>query len=113
MGTSFNEALSPQDIATMGSRSSSWPLILRADRGPSSEPTATFKPHGVTQASPEMGTSFNEALSPQDIATMGALCSLASLSRPELKRQVVDNLGFREYLEAVPEVCPAPCQLGQ
>ena len=53
-----------------------------------------------------MGTSFNEALSPQDIATMGALCSLASLSRPELKRQVVDNLGFREYLEAVPEVCP-------
>ena len=51
-----------------------------------------------------MGSSFSEALAPRDIATMGALCALASLSRPELKRQVVDNLGFREYLEAVPEV---------
>ena len=32
------------------------------------------------QASPEMGTSFSEALAPRDIATMGALCALLAPS---------------------------------
>ena len=64
------------------------------------------------QVSPEMGTSFSEVLSPRDVATMGALCALASFSRAELKRQVVDNLGFREYLEAVPEVASCNLSIG-
>ena len=51
-----------------------------------------------------MGGSYSEVLSAQDVATWGALCALATFNRGELKRLVIDNLGFREYLETVPEV---------
>ena len=52
----------------------------------------------------ELGTTFNEVLAPQDIATYGALCSLASFSRPEMKTRIIDNIAFREFLELMPEV---------
>ena len=56
------------------------------------------------QASAELGSQWSEVIAPQDVATYGALCSLASLTRPELRAKVVDNVQFREYLELVPEV---------
>lgn len=34
----------------------------------------------------------------------GALCALASFGREELRRRVITNIGFKEFLELVPEV---------
>ena len=35
--------------------------------------------------SPELGNSYNEVIAPQDVATYGGLCALASFDRSELK----------------------------
>lgn len=40
-----------------------------------------------------------EILTPNDIATYGGLCALASLSRTELERNVLNNENFRSFLE--------------
>jgi len=56
------------------------------------------------ETNPELGSSFNEVLSPQDVAVYGGLCALASFDRAELKAKVVDNTNFRIFLELVPEV---------
>ena len=66
-------------------------------------------PGAPAQASPEMGGAYGEVLSAQDVATWGSLCALATFTRRELKALVIDNLGFREYLETTPEVCPPAC----
>lgn len=42
-------------------------------------------------------------MSPADVAVYGGLCALASFDRPELKSRVLDNIGFREFLEAAPQ----------
>lgn len=34
---------------------------------------------------PELGNSYNEVIAPQDVATYGGLCALASFDRSELK----------------------------
>lgn len=44
------------------------------------------------------------ALPLQDLALYGGLCALASFDRTELKSKVIDNVGFRELLELMPEV---------
>jgi COP9 signalosome complex subunit 1 len=58
----------------------------------------------AVQVDAELGATFNEVLAPQDVATYGALCSLASFSRPEMKTRIIDNIAFREFLELMPEV---------
>lgn len=65
----------------------------------------------VMQVGAELGTTFNEVLAPQDVATYGALCSLASFSRPEMKTRIIDNIAFREFLELMPEVRTGTVQL--
>ena len=52
-----------------------------------------------------MGNEFREVLAAQDVATYGGLCALASFDRTELRRHVVENVVFLEYLELCPEVC--------
>ncbi|KAG0046274.1 hypothetical protein BGZ83_008532 [Gryganskiella cystojenkinii] len=47
---------------------------------------------------------YGEVIAPNDIAVYGGLCALASFSRPELKRMVIDNVGFRQYLELEPHI---------
>lgn len=37
---------------------------------------------------PELGSSYNEVIAPQDVATYGGLCALASFDRSELKAYV-------------------------
>lgn len=37
------------------------------------------------EVSPELGNSYNEVIAPQDVATYGGLCALASFDRMELK----------------------------
>ncbi|KAM7260798.1 hypothetical protein ACFE04_026273 [Oxalis oulophora] len=56
------------------------------------------------EVGPDMGNSYNEVIAPQDVATYGGLCALASFDRSELKSKVIDNVNFRNYLEVVPEV---------
>ncbi|CAI0470619.1 unnamed protein product [Linum tenue] len=56
------------------------------------------------EVGPELGNSYNEVIAPQDVATYGGLCALASFDRSELKNKVIDNLAFRNFLELVPEV---------
>ena len=48
--------------------------------------------------------SYNEVLTPNDIAIYGGLCALASMNREELQKQVLDNSGFRNYLELEPHI---------
>jgi hypothetical protein len=37
------------------------------------------------EVGPELGNSYNEVIAPQDVATYGGLCALASFDRMELK----------------------------
>ena len=48
--------------------------------------------------------SFNEVLTPNDIAIYGGLCALASMNRDELQRQVLEHKTFRNYLELEPHI---------
>mmetsp|Transcript_5331 Transcript_5331/g.11649 ORF Transcript_5331/g.11649 Transcript_5331/m.11649 type:complete len:465 (+) Transcript_5331:170-1564(+) len=52
----------------------------------------------------ELGSSYSDVLAPQDIATYGALCALATFDRAELQSKVILNLTFKEFLELVPEL---------
>lgn len=57
------------------------------------------------QVSSELSGSYNDVIAAQDVALYGGLCALASFDRPELRRNIVDNISFRELLELNPEVC--------
>ena len=48
--------------------------------------------------------AYNEILTPNDIAVYGGLCALASMTRDELQRLVLDNSSFRNYLELEPHI---------
>ncbi|KAJ4777339.1 COP9 signalosome complex subunit 1 [Rhynchospora pubera] len=52
----------------------------------------------------ELGNNYSEVIAPQDVGLYGGLCALASFDRTELKTKVIDNVGFRNFLELVPEV---------
>lgn len=56
------------------------------------------------ETGPELGNNYTEVIAPQDVATYGGLCALASFDRTELKNKVIDNFNFRNFLELVPEV---------
>lgn len=56
------------------------------------------------ETGPELANNYTEVIAPQDVATYGGLCALASLDRAELKSKVIDNVNFRNFLELVPEV---------
>ncbi len=48
--------------------------------------------------------AYNEVITPNDIAVYGGLCALASMTRDELQRSVLDNSSFRNYLELEPHI---------
>ncbi|PIN22003.1 hypothetical protein CDL12_05303 [Handroanthus impetiginosus] len=56
------------------------------------------------ETGPELGNNYTEVISPQDTATYGSLCTLASFDRAELKSKVIDNINFRNFLELVPQI---------
>ncbi|KAL3536868.1 hypothetical protein ACH5RR_000234 [Cinchona calisaya] len=56
------------------------------------------------ETSPELGNHYTEVIAPQDVATYGGLCALASFDRTELKTKVIDNINFRNFLELVPAI---------
>ncbi|KAF9412064.1 COP9 signalosome complex subunit 1 [Podila epigama] len=47
---------------------------------------------------------YSEVISPNDIAVYGGLCALATFTRTELKTRVIDNVGFRQYLDLEPHI---------
>jgi len=47
---------------------------------------------------------FSDVIAPQDVAIYGGLCSLATFDRSELKKKVIDNQTFRNFLELAPEI---------
>ncbi|KAF8938159.1 cop9 signalosome complex subunit [Dissophora ornata] len=51
-----------------------------------------------------VGHQYGDVISANDIAVYGGLCALASFNRAELKRLVIDNVGFRQYLELEPHI---------
>ncbi|GLT84527.1 hypothetical protein SLE2022_027520 [Rubroshorea leprosula] len=56
------------------------------------------------EVGPDLGNSYSDVIAPQDVATYGGLCALASFDRMELKNKVIDNINFRNFLELVPEL---------
>ncbi|KAI9008335.1 26S proteasome subunit RPN7-domain-containing protein [Gaertneriomyces semiglobifer] len=51
----------------------------------------------------ELGTSWTDVISPNDVANYGALCALASLDRSELRSMVFENASFKQFLELEPQ----------
>lgn len=44
------------------------------------------------ETGPELGNHYNEVIAPQDVATYGGLCALATFDRMELKAYVLSFL---------------------
>lgn len=51
-----------------------------------------------------LGNSWNEVISANDVAIYGGLCALASMTRQQLKSDVLDNNEFRHFLELEPHI---------
>lgn len=56
------------------------------------------------QDDPAIDDLYNSVMSPSDVATYGALCALATMGRGELKKHVLENNKFRNYLELEPHL---------
>ncbi|KAM3262391.1 hypothetical protein ACQJBY_052852 [Aegilops geniculata] len=57
-----------------------------------------------TETGPELGSNYSEVITPQDVATYGALCALAIFNYTEIKTNVVENVQFGSFLDLVPDV---------
>jgi COP9 signalosome complex subunit 1 len=51
-----------------------------------------------------LGESYNEILTSNDVAVYGGLCALSSMSRSELQTKVLENANFRNFLELEPHI---------
>jgi len=52
----------------------------------------------------DLGTTFSDIMSPQDVAVYGVLCALASLERKQVQATMLDSVTFRECLNMVPQI---------
>jgi len=52
----------------------------------------------------DLGNNYNDVITAQDIGIYGGLTALATFDRAELKKQVIDSVTFKSFLELVPEV---------
>ncbi|KAI1618278.1 26S proteasome regulatory subunit N7 [Exophiala viscosa] len=53
---------------------------------------------------PNLGDSYSEIISANDVAVYGGLCALASMDRSELQTKVLENNNFRNFLELEPHI---------
>ncbi|EEP76704.1 hypothetical protein UREG_01553 [Uncinocarpus reesii 1704] len=51
-----------------------------------------------------LADSYKEVISPNDVAVYGGLCALASMSRTDLIKRVMENKSFRNFLELEPHI---------
>ena len=56
------------------------------------------------QVTTDLGTSYNDVVAAQDVATYGTLCALATFDRSELQRLILSSPTFRSFFELVPEI---------
>ncbi|KAJ5898680.1 COP9 signalosome subunit 1 (CsnA) [Penicillium tannophilum] len=54
--------------------------------------------------SASLGDTYQDVISPNDVAVYGGLCALASMDRTELQLRVLDNTSFRPFLELEPHI---------
>jgi COP9 signalosome complex subunit 1 len=52
----------------------------------------------------DLGNRYNEVVSAADVAIYGGLCALATFDRSELKKRVIDNVEYQNFLELTPEL---------
>lgn len=58
-----------------------------------------------TSLKTEIGNSYTEVVSQQDVAVYGGLCALATFDREQLKKHIVhENVTFRDMFSTVPEM---------
>ena len=58
-----------------------------------------------TSLKTDIGNSYTEVVSQQDVAVYGGLCALATFDREQLKKHIVhENVTFRDMLSTVPEM---------
>ncbi|KAJ6086856.1 hypothetical protein N7467_005770 [Penicillium canescens] len=53
---------------------------------------------------PDLGDNYNELITPNDVAVYGGILALATMTREELQRNVLDNTSFRNFLELEPHI---------
>ncbi|OKO95058.1 COP9 signalosome complex subunit 1 [Penicillium subrubescens] len=51
-----------------------------------------------------LADTFNEIITPNDVAVYGGLCAMASMDRGDLQRRVLENSAFRNFLELEPHI---------
>jgi COP9 signalosome complex subunit 1 len=51
-----------------------------------------------------LSDTFNQIISPNDVAVYGGLCAMASMDRGDLQRRVLENSAFRNFLELEPHI---------
>ncbi|PWY98094.1 hypothetical protein BCV70DRAFT_202271 [Testicularia cyperi] len=56
----------------------------------------------LVQLDPAFATSLGDVVSPNDVSIYVALCSMATMERGTLKSQILDNTGYRSFLEHEP-----------
>ncbi|CAN0287000.1 unnamed protein product, partial [Discosporangium mesarthrocarpum] len=56
------------------------------------------------EVSPDLGTSFSGVIVPEDVGVYGGLCALATFHREEVKRRLLDNAAFKNFLDLIPQV---------
>jgi COP9 signalosome complex subunit 1 len=86
-----DEALQPKLLAATGLSHLSSGQYLAAARS-------------FIECLPNLGASFNDVISSNDVACYGALCALASMDRQLIKTEVLDNSNFRNFLELEPHM---------
>ena len=57
-----------------------------------------------TSISSELGNSFSEVITAQDIATYGTLLALATLDRNEVNAKINQSVSFRQFLDLTPSI---------
>lgn len=57
-----------------------------------------------TSIASELGNSFSEVITAQDIATYGTLLALATLDRNEVDAKINNSISFRQYLDLTPSI---------
>ncbi|XHG02553.1 hypothetical protein AWENTII_005901 [Aspergillus wentii] len=60
--------------------------------------------HSFLGTDANLGASYNEVITSNDVAVYGGLCALASMDRNDLQRKVLDNNSFRNFLELEPHI---------
>lgn len=89
----------PEDLARNQPKMASAVGLSQMHSGQYFEAAKTF-----LSVDPSLADTYNEVITPNDVAVYGGLCALASMDRNELQRLVLDSATFRNFLELEPHI---------